>query len=259
MNEINKTLYIPLYSKAFVSRKNLFIHDEMAEQIWDTEGFTLKGKAKSKYLAYYLGVRAAVFDSWVIKKINEMPDAAVLHIGCGLDSRIKRVGDQKAKWYDLDFPEVIEERRHYYSDSESYTMLSGDATECKYIDKIDADSLIVVMEGVSMYISEQNLKKLLSVFEGRFSSIALLMDCYSSFAAKMSKYKNPINEVGVSQVYGIDDPEQLSVGSLNFISENEMTPKEYINQLKGIEKKLFEKLYAGAFSRKLYKIFEYKK
>ena len=35
------------------------------------------------------------------------------------------------------------------------------------------------------------------------------MDCYTGFAARASKYKNPINDVGVSVVYGIDEPKVL--------------------------------------------------
>ena len=66
MDSVNKTLYIPLYGKALVSRRGLFIKDESAEKIWDEVGFPLKGKAKSKWLAFYMGIRAAVFDKWAI-------------------------------------------------------------------------------------------------------------------------------------------------------------------------------------------------
>ncbi len=51
MNSVNKTLYIPLYGKSYVSKKGLFIDDKTAEEIWETEGFSLKGKSKSKWLA----------------------------------------------------------------------------------------------------------------------------------------------------------------------------------------------------------------
>ena len=60
MDSVNKTLYIPLYGKALVSRKGILLKDAKAESIWDTEGFPLKGKSKSKWLAYYMGMRAAV-------------------------------------------------------------------------------------------------------------------------------------------------------------------------------------------------------
>lgn len=33
MNGVNKTLYIPLYGKSYVSRKNIIIRDKKAEEI----------------------------------------------------------------------------------------------------------------------------------------------------------------------------------------------------------------------------------
>lgn len=49
MNNVNKTLYIPLYGKAYVSRKGMILNDKKAEEIWDAEGFSLKGKSSSKW------------------------------------------------------------------------------------------------------------------------------------------------------------------------------------------------------------------
>lgn len=259
MNNVNKTLYIPLYSKALVSKRGLFISDKKAEEIWEREGFALGGKSKSKWLAYYLGVRAAVFDTWVKEKIKEMPNATVVHIGCGLDSRVLRIGEESVKWYDLDFPEVIEERRKYFTECESYKMLSQSATSGEWINEINSDSVIIVMEGVSMYIPEAELRGLFERLAERFERVALLMDCYSTFAAKMSKYKNPINEVGVTEAYGLDEPAILSAGDLKFITEHSMTPDRYIDELSGMEKRIFKKLYAGKFASKLYRLFEYRK
>ena len=69
MNSVNKTLYIPLYGKSYVSKKGLFLDDKKAEEIWTAEGFSLKGKSKSKWLAYYMGIRSAVFDEWLKEQI----------------------------------------------------------------------------------------------------------------------------------------------------------------------------------------------
>ena len=62
MNSVNKTMYIPLYGKAYVSKKGIILRDKKAEEIWNKEGFPLKGKSKSKWLAYFMGMRAAVYD-----------------------------------------------------------------------------------------------------------------------------------------------------------------------------------------------------
>ena len=260
MNSVNKTLYIPLYGKAYVSKKGILLDDKKAEEIWAAEGFLLKGRSKSKWLAYYMGIRSAVFDDWLRHLISETKDAAVIHIGCGMDSRVLRVYAPEHKWYDVDFYEVIEERKRYYSESDNYKMIAGDARNSSWLSDIpEGKRAIVVMEGVSMYLTPKELQQLFADLCTHFEQISLLMDCYTVLAAKMSKRKNPINDVGVTQVYGIDDPKESEGGQLAFVKEHTMTPQYLIDELSGLEKHIFKKLYAGKLSEKLYRLYEYRK
>ena len=262
MNSVNKTLYIPLYGKSYVSKKGLFLDDKKAEEIWEAEaeGVTLKGKSKSKWLAYYMGVRSAVFDELLNQRMTDLQDAVIIHIGCGMDSRVIRIGTDNHKWYDVDFAEVITERRKYYSESEHYKMIAGDARDCKWLTTIkEIKSAIVIMEGVSMYLTIDEMRNLMNSLSTHFESISLLADCYTSFAAKMSKHRNPINDVGVTEVYGIDNPQSYQSDKFTFVKEHTMIPQKHIDELKGFEKFVFAKLYAGGFSKKLYRLFEYAK
>ncbi len=77
MDRVNKTLYIPLYGKALVSKKGILLKDGKAEEIWGKEQFLLKKKSKSKRLAYYMAIRTAVFDKWVLEKRAQYPSAVV--------------------------------------------------------------------------------------------------------------------------------------------------------------------------------------
>ncbi len=139
-------------------------------------------------------------------------------------------------------------------------MIEGDARNHVWLESIPkAKQAIVVMEGVSMYLSTEELCGLTKALSEHYDKISLLMDCYSTMAAKMSKYRNPINDVGVTRVYGLDNPTIPESEGLRFIKEREMTPKEYIDRLKGMEKQIFRKLYAGSFAKKLYRLFEYEK
>lgn len=260
MNGVNKTLYIPLYGKSYVSKKGLFLDDKKAEEIWETEGFSLKGKSKSKWLAYYMGIRSAVFDEWLKQQMTDAPDAVVIHIGCGMDSRIIRIGTENHKWYDVDFPEVIEERKRYYAETDDYKMIAGDARNCSWLAAIqEKKSAIVVMEGVSMYLTVDEMRNLADSLCSHFESLVLLVDAYTSVAAKMSKRGNPINDVGATEVYGIDNPQDYQGEKLAFVKEHTMIPQKHIDKLKGFERHVFSKLYAGGFSKKLYRLFEYKK
>ena len=145
MNSVNKTLYIPLYGKSYVSKKGILLDDKKAEEIWEAEGFALKGKSKSKWLAYYMGTRSVVFDEWVKKQAADVQDAVVIHIGCGMDSRVLRVGTIDQKWYDVDFAEVIEERRRYYSESANYQMIAGDVRDGNWLTSVSEKSVLLLL------------------------------------------------------------------------------------------------------------------
>lgn len=264
MNNVNQTLYIPLYGKAYVSRKGIILKDSKAEYIWDKEKFELKGKSKSKWLAYYMGMRSAVFDSWANTRINAVQksnkSAVVIHIGCGMDSRVERIGCD-CEWYDVDFPSVIEERKRYYEESSNYHMIKSDAREVEWLNSVPTDKhAIVIMEGVTMYFQVSELKKLLKAISTHFDKVSLLMDCYTDFAAKASKYKNPINDVGVTEVVGIDNPHILEEDTgFKYLGERTMTPKSKVDELKGMEKVVFRFVFGGAIARKMYRMYEFKK
>ena len=257
MDNVNKTLYIPLRGKAHVSRLGILLSDPDAEKIWATEGFPLKGKSASKWLAYSMGIRASVFDRWLASQLEEAPDAIVLHLGCGLDSRCRRVNTGNL-WFDVDFPAVIEERKRYFSQSGNYRMVGCDLRE-DFLKDIPRGKAIVVMEGVSMYLNARERQELLRRLSEHFSHAQLLMDTYTAFAAKATKYKNPINDVGVTQVYGFDDPREPESGTgFHFLREHNMNPAELIAQLPRKDQGIFKLVYGGKMASKICRLYEYR-
>lgn len=257
MDSVNKTLYIPLRGKAYVSGLGILLSDPEAEAIWAAQGFPLKGKAASKWLSYSMGIRAAVFDRWLESQLEEMPDAVVLHLGCGLDSRCHRV-KRENPWFDVDFPAVIDERKRYFSENASYHMVGCDL-RADFLQDIPGGRAIVVMEGVSMYLSGDERRALLQKLACHFSEVRLLMDSYTSFAAKASKYKNPINTVGVTQVHGFDDPREMETGTgFTFHAEQDMNPEDLVRQLPKKDRAVFRLVYGGSLAKKLYRLYEYR-
>ncbi|MBR6656894.1 MAG: class I SAM-dependent methyltransferase [Oscillospiraceae bacterium] len=259
MKNESKTLYIPLYGKAFVSKKGIILSDKKAEKIWEKEKFPLGGKSKSKWLAYFMGMRASVIDNWLSEKLSGKPESIVLHIGCGLDSRIERVKEPFGKWFDVDFPEVIEIRREYFSETEKYKMLGASASETGWIYSLpDFENAVIVLEGISMYLSEEIIKNLFAAISEKFPNAEIIMDVYTKKAVKASKIKNPIQDVEASPSFGIDEPLVFVTEKIVFSGEMEMAPAEKINELSGFEKAFFKKMFAGKFAKSLYKIFTYK-
>ena len=170
MNNVNKTLYIPLYGKAYVSKKGVILHDEKAEKIWDAEGFELKGKARSKWLAYHMGMRSAVFDQWMKKQMDLDNSAVIIHIGCGMDSRVLRVGTGQHAWYDIDFPDVIRERKRYYKESEEYHMIESDARNNAWIDSLPKKKRDHTHGRCEYVFSDRGAHTIIEAFDQPFSA-----------------------------------------------------------------------------------------
>ncbi len=259
MNEVNKTLFIPLYGKARVSRQNIILKDRAAERIWDAEGFSVRGKSASKWLAYNMAMRARVFDDWTERMLAEQPDALVLHVGCGLDSRCQRVTHSYRLWLDCDLPDVIETRRKYYSETEYYRMQALDACDPDQTRALpDSGAAVVVMEGVSMYLPEEKLRGFFAALQEKYGTLRILMDAYTVFGAKASKYKNPVNDVGVTTLYGVDDPGRITEGlDIRFVQEHSFTPASLVNELKPAERTVFRLLFTGRAYGKIYRLFEF--
>lgn len=257
MDEINKTLFIPLYGKARVSEKNVILHDEKAETIWAKEAFPIHGKAKSKWLAYYMAMRARVFDDWTKRTLQKCEKALVLQIGCGLDGRCLRVRSD-GQWIDADMADVIRLRRNYYEETPQYHMEAVDASKEEELMKLpSAAEAVVLLEGVSMYLTNGELRALLRLLQDKYESVHLLMDIYTEWAAKASKYKNPVNEMGVWKLYGVADMERLAEGTgMRVKTEHSMTPKELVRELEGFERVFFKVVFAGKMAKKLYRLYE---
>ncbi|MBQ9154236.1 MAG: class I SAM-dependent methyltransferase [Solobacterium sp.] len=258
MNEVNRTLYIPLYGKALVSRRNMILEDPDAERIWAAEGFAMHGKAKSVWLAYNMAMRARVFDDWTDEMLRQHPDALVLHIGCGLDSRFRRVRQPYVSWYDCDLEDVIRVRREYWDENARYHMTALDASDPAQISQLpERPAVIVIMEGLSMYLTNPQVHDLLSALHRKYAEMHVLMDVYTRFGADASKFKNPIHDVGASRVYGISDINALISGTgIRLKMEHSFTPEFLINELRPSEQRLFRLMFVNRMYGKIYRLFE---
>lgn len=93
--------------------------------------------------------------------------------------------------------------------------------------------------------------------EVKYAKVHVLMDVYTVFGAKASKYKNPINSVGVTQVWGMDDTTTALQGTkLTCVKEHLLTPKKLVDELKPSERCFFQLMFSETLYRKIYRLYE---
>lgn len=228
------------------------------KKIWHSEGFPIQGKSKSKWLAYNMAMRARIFDNWTTQKLQQASDALVLHIGCGLDSRCKRVKQAYKMWIDCDLPEVIAARKAYYTEEAHYQMKALDITDVAQLEQIPSqETVIVILEGISMYIANDKLYEFFQALEEKYSTIHILMDSYTAFGAKVSSYKHPVHDIGSVEFHGIDDIEHFLHGlAINYRRDYSLTPLDLVNELKFFDRIFFKLMFTGRLYRKIYRLVE---
>jgi methyltransferase (TIGR00027 family) len=186
------TLLCTLYLRACESRlERPILADRFAAEAVDRIDYDFKRihRAVQPWANQFLvALRAKQLDDWTAAFLNRDPDAVVLHLGCGLDSRAFRV-DQPAgvQWFDLDQPNVIELRRRLYDDHDRYRMIGSSVTERGWLEQIPSDRpALIVAEGLLMYLTEPQVRELLGRLTDRFAGGELLFDTLSPWGPRLS-------------------------------------------------------------------------
>jgi methyltransferase (TIGR00027 family) len=138
---------------------------------------------------YVVAMRAKQFDDWSGDFLRRHPNAVVLHLGCGIDTRAFRLHPpETVYWFDIDQPNVIALRRKLYDDRDGYRMIGSSVTDEAWLDEIPTDRpMLMVAEGLVMYLTEPQVRNLLQRLTDRFDSGELIFDTASPMGPRLSK------------------------------------------------------------------------
>lgn len=203
-----ETLLIPLYAKA---QENRIFRDEKARQILDSVQYDFQSLKIPEKTALTLRMRAKQLDAYARAFLETNPNALVLHLGCGLDSRCLRVPQTQALWFDLDLPDVIALRRKFYAESDTYHMIASSITELSWMEQISRQGrpVFVVAEGLLMYLYEKDVRDLVLCLHEKFPSCHLVLDAFSKLTADRIQAHPSIQKTGATIHWGIDDAHQI--------------------------------------------------
>ncbi|MBA3946689.1 MAG: class I SAM-dependent methyltransferase [Herpetosiphonaceae bacterium] len=158
-----------------------------------------------------LPLRALHFDQWTRAFIAANPECTVLHLGCGLDTRVYRIDPgPQVRWFDVDFPDVIALRKQLYPERDGYHQIDSSVTDLTWLDAIPgATPVFVVGEGLVMYLREQDGIALFRRITEQFPSGQIAFDGYSSGMVNMLSRFATIRGWKIELVWGINDPHDL--------------------------------------------------
>jgi O-methyltransferase involved in polyketide biosynthesis len=160
-------------------------------------------------------VRTAQFDVWAGKFLAAHPEATVIHVGCGLDSRVFRLDPGPGvQWYDVDFPSVIALREKVFevdgSSRPNYHLVATPATDPSWLDQIPADRpTLLLAEGISMYLAEDDGVALLQHVIDRFGSGEIQIDYYIRLVVRSQKTHRLQRQSGSTLYWAVNKPSDV--------------------------------------------------
>ena len=192
-NTVQETLIIPLYGRKMCSElfPNLF-QDETAIRLMNQIDYDFSDLAqKSKSLMHRFGfLEVAMRQNDLAFEVKDYlkihPNAAVVNLGCGLDSTGRSCDNGSCKIYNLDFPDVISVRNELLPAGEREENIPCDLNNTEWFRKIDSSSgAVFFASGVFYYFLTEQVKALVQKMADAFPGDVLVFDAANRAAVKM--------------------------------------------------------------------------
>ena len=192
-NSVQETLVIPLYGRKKCSElyPDLF-QDETAIRLIgqiDYDFSALERKAGSLMQRFgFLEAAMRQNDlAWEVRDyLKSHPNAAVVNLGCGLDSTGRRCDNGTCKIYNLDFPDVIAARNELLPAGEREENIPCDLNDTAWFARIDAaGGAVFFAAGVFYYFLTEQVRTLVQKMAKAFPGGRLVFDAANQKAVKL--------------------------------------------------------------------------
>lgn len=196
----------------------------------------------------YIGVlsRAKIMDAEIRKFIAKHPKCHIVSIGSGLDTRFDRLDNGMIHWYDVDFPEVIEVRKKFFEENDRVKFIPKSALDPSWTDEIktDGEELLIVAEGMIMYLQPEDVKKFLHILTDRFDVFDLHLDCVAKANVKKASRNRAVRKTKSEYFFGVTkgkeilelNPKLKQIGYINFTDD-------FGHWMKGLQKIFIPMIY----------------
>lgn len=192
-NTVQETLIIPLYSRNLCSKlyPNIYQDETAVRLINEIDYDFSEAEKNSRSLMQRFGALEVAMRqndlAWEVRDyLKDHPKAAVVNLGCGLDSTGRSCDNGSCKIYNLDFPDVIAVRNELLPADEREKNIPCDLNDTEWLEKIDASGgAIFFASGVFYYFLTKQVKALVQAMANAFPGGVLVFDAANRIAVKM--------------------------------------------------------------------------
>jgi O-methyltransferase involved in polyketide biosynthesis len=230
LTPLQKTLLITLNGRVVdAASTRPLLGDTKATELARAIDYDLASVKLATGVREAVAIRSRMLDRAVTAFVREHPDAVVIELGCGLETRRSRLTAddhtfwRDVDWYDVDFPEVIALREALMSATDRGHSVGVSLLDPSWTDTIPGDRpAVFVSDGVLGFLSEEENRQVLGRITEHFAEGQLVFNAYTKFTARMNGRFTKV--VGMPQDFrgfGIAEPEDVIAlnPALTFIDE----------------------------------------
>lgn len=241
LSGVTETMLQTIYARAKETRGRGAIKDEKAVEIVGKLDYDFSLADKDLAMSDGVIARTIVLDRLAAGFLAKNPGAVVVNIACGLDTRCYRMKNY-SHWYNLDLPETIAVRRRILPPTENITQIAMSAMDDWGGEIETAENgvpALVIIEGLTMYLTEEDVQRIFAVISSRFRRAAVLVEIMNPTMAKRFKEKS-IEGSKAKFTWGVKGGKQLAelLPDFRFVSGHSLTEgmAEFISIYKVIGK-----------------------
>ena len=192
-NTVQETLIIPLYARKVCSElyPDLYQDETAVRLIGEIDyDFSDADKNARSLMQRFGSLEVAMRQNdlaWEVRDyLKTHPNAAVVNLGCGLDSTGRSCDNGSCKIYNLDFPDVIAVRNELLPTGEREENIPCDLNDTEWFSQIDASSgAVFFASGVFYYFLTEQVRTLVQKMADAFPGGVLVFDAANRTAVKM--------------------------------------------------------------------------
>ncbi len=190
LSGVPETMLQTVYARAKETKTRGAITDNKAVEIIDRLDYDFSMADKDAAMHSGVIARTIVLDKLVKTYLAGHGGAVVENIACGLDTRCYCMKGY-SHWYNLDLPETIAVREKLLPESGNISQIAmsamddwgGEITET-------STDVLVIIEGLTMYLSESDVKRIFDVIAARFDRATVLVETMNPMVVKRFKEKS---------------------------------------------------------------------
>lgn len=216
-NSVSETLLINLYFRSLENKMpEPILKDNFSQDIVKNIDYDFSKFDKSKLSRVGCVIRSRFFDDEILKIASENKNVVVVQVGAGLDTRPLRLCEKLkgAYFYDIDLSDVINLREKLVKKAENNFYIAASMLDSAWMDELlqkhKGVKFIFVLEGISMYFSQDELKGFFINLLDRFDGV-IMLDCLNKFTSKMNTKRHDTMKFmkRVEVKFGIDSEDEI--------------------------------------------------